>query len=107
MPAPKLKAKSFWVSKSFRSLCYKAMESNVCCSQRLEYSGMIVNHLFCPSPGPFEEQQIEMEGLVEKGGLIKEKNESFSENGVQMGIFAELLEDKGRESSSSSDFFNI
>ncbi|TYI65793.1 hypothetical protein E1A91_D09G181400v1 [Gossypium mustelinum] len=105
MPAPKLKAKSFWVSKSFRSLCYKAIESNVCCSQRLEYSGMIVNNsVFCPSPGPFEEQQTEMEGLVEKEGSFKEKNESFSENGVQMGTFAELLEDKGRESSSSSDF---
>lgn len=77
----------------------------MCCSQRLEYSGMIVNNsLFCPSPGPFEEQQTEMEGLVEKEGSFKEKNESFSENGVQMGTFAELLEDKGRESSSSSDF---
>ncbi|XVE61971.1 hypothetical protein DITRI_Ditri06bG0081300 [Diplodiscus trichospermus] len=35
---------------------------------------------------------------------LVEKNECFGENGVQMGTFAELLEDKGRESSSSSDF---
>ena len=58
---------------------------------------MIVNNsVFCASPGPFEEEKAEMEGLVEK-------NESFGENGVQMGTFAELLEDKDRESSSSSD----
>ncbi|KAK8685351.1 hypothetical protein V6N13_041354 [Hibiscus sabdariffa] len=98
-----LRAKSFGVSKSFRGLCYKAIESNV--SQRLEYSGMIVNNcVFYPSPGPFEERQAEMERLVENIGSFEEKDESFTENGAQMGTFAELLEDKGRESSSSSDF---
>ncbi|GMI71377.1 hypothetical protein HRI_000807000 [Hibiscus trionum] len=106
MHLPKLKAKSFWVSKSFRSLCYKAFESNVCCSQRFEYSGIIVNNsVFCPSPCPSEEQQAEMERLVEKDETFEEKDGSFSENGVQMGTFGELLvEDEGRESGSSSDF---
>ncbi|XWS43783.1 hypothetical protein CRYUN_Cryun16bG0133700 [Craigia yunnanensis] len=104
-PVPKLKAKSFWVLKSVRSLCYRAIESNKCCLQRLEYSGMIVNNsVFCASPGLFEEEKAEMEGLVEKNESFEEKNESFGENGVQMGTFAELLEDKGRESSSSSEF---
>ncbi|XWS67145.1 hypothetical protein CRYUN_Cryun05aG0262100 [Craigia yunnanensis] len=97
-PISKLKAKSFWVSKSVRSLCYRAIEPRGCCLQGLEYSGMIVNNsVFCASPGLLEEEKAEMEGLVVK-------NESFGENGVQMGTFAELLEDKGRESSSSSDF---
>ncbi|XVF14272.1 hypothetical protein REPUB_Repub09cG0044400 [Reevesia pubescens] len=45
-----------------------------------------------------------MEGWVEKNESFEKKNESFGENGVQIGIFSELLEDKGRESSSSSDF---
>ncbi|XVE96957.1 hypothetical protein REPUB_Repub02eG0268900 [Reevesia pubescens] len=104
LPVPKLKAKSFWVPKSVKSLCYSGVESNGCFSQRLEYSGMIVNNsVFCASPGLFEEEKAEMEGLVEEKESFEEKNESFGENGVQMGTFAELLEDKGRESSSSSD----
>ncbi|GMJ03155.1 hypothetical protein HRI_003984700 [Hibiscus trionum] len=82
LPVPKLKARSFWVSKSVKSLCYKAIEPNVCCSDRVESSGMIV--------------KAEMESPVEK-------KESSGETGVQMGTFAELLEDKGRESSSSSE----
>ncbi|GMI96470.1 hypothetical protein HRI_003316300 [Hibiscus trionum] len=100
MPVSKLKAKIFLVSKSFRSLCYKVIDSNVCCSH-----GMIVNNsVYYPSPGPFEEQQAEMERLVENIGSFEEKDESFTENGGQMGTFAELLLDKGRGSSSSSDF---
>ncbi|EOY07372.1 RHO guanyl-nucleotide exchange factor 7 [Theobroma cacao] len=105
LPVPELKAKSFWVLKSVRSLCYRGLESNGCCLKRLEYSGMIVNNsVFCASPGFFEEEKAEMEGLVEKSEGFEDKNESFNENGVQMGTFAKLLEDKGRESSSSSDF---
>lgn len=104
-PVPKLKAKSFWVSKSFRSLCYRALESNGCFLQRLEYSGMIVNNsVYCSSPDIFEEEKAEMEGLVEKNESFEDKNENFAENGIQMRAFGELIEGKGRESSSSSDF---
>lgn len=98
-PVPKLKARSFLVSKSVRSLCYRAIQPNETSSQKLEYSGMIVNDsAFCASPSRFEEEEkAEMKGLVEKSESCEKKN------GVQMGTFAELLEDKGRESSSSSD----
>ncbi|KAK8993121.1 hypothetical protein V6N11_033225 [Hibiscus sabdariffa] len=96
LPVPKLRARSFWVSKSVKSLCYKAIEPNVCCLDRLDSSGMLVsNSVVCDSPG-FEENKAEMVSSVEK-------NESFGENGVQMGTFVELPKDKGRESSSSSD----
>ncbi|XVF76717.1 hypothetical protein PTKIN_Ptkin13bG0288900 [Pterospermum kingtungense] len=95
LPVPRLKARSFLVSKSVRSLCYRAVE----------HSGVIANNsVSCASPGRFEEEKAEMEGLVVKSQSFEEKKESFGENGVQMGTFAELLEDKGRESSSSSDF---
>ncbi|KAE8692434.1 Rop guanine nucleotide exchange factor 7 [Hibiscus syriacus] len=73
LPVPKLKARSFWVSKSVKSLCYKAVEPHGCCLNGLDSLG-------------FEEKKGEM-------GSSVEKNESFGDNGVQ----------KGRESSSSSD----
>ncbi|XP_039047593.1 rop guanine nucleotide exchange factor 7-like [Hibiscus syriacus] len=87
LPVPKLKARSFSVSKSVKSLCYKAIEPHVCCLNGLESSGsMMVNKsAVCDSLG-FEEKKGEM-------GSSVEKNESFGDNGVQ----------KGRESSSSSD----
>ncbi|TYH32481.1 hypothetical protein ES288_A01G255500v1 [Gossypium darwinii] len=44
-----------------------------------------------------------MEDLVEKKRSFVDKNENFVENGVQLGTSAVLLEDKGCESSSSSD----
>ncbi|KAH1123377.1 hypothetical protein J1N35_006537 [Gossypium stocksii] len=44
-----------------------------------------------------------MEDLVEKNRSFVDKNENFVENGVQMGTSAVLIEDKGCESSSSSD----
>ncbi|XP_022742047.1 rop guanine nucleotide exchange factor 7-like [Durio zibethinus] len=106
-PVPKLNAKSFWVSKSVRSLCYKAIEPNGCCSQRLEHSGtgMIVNNsVFCASAGLFEEKKPEMEGLVDENESFEKRNGSFGEKGIQTGTFAELLEVKVPESSSSSDF---
>ncbi|TYJ40049.1 hypothetical protein E1A91_A04G113100v1 [Gossypium mustelinum] len=106
LPVPKLKASSFWVPKSVKSLCYRAIEPNVCCLERLDYSGTIVNNSAVPdSPGVLEEKRADMEGLVEKKERFEEKIKSFGENGVQMGTFAVLLEDKGRESSSSSDLF--
>lgn len=106
LPVPKLKASSFWVPKSVKSLCYRAIEPNVCCLERLDYGGTIVNNsAVCDSPGVLEEKRADMEGLVEKKERFEEKIKSFGENGVQMGTFAVLLEDKGRESSSSSDLF--
>lgn len=44
-----------------------------------------------------------MEDLVEKNRSFVDKNENFVENGMQLGTSAVLLEDKGCESSSSSD----
>ncbi|XP_039012993.1 rop guanine nucleotide exchange factor 7-like [Hibiscus syriacus] len=73
LPVPKLEARSFSVSKSVKSLCYKAIEPHGCCLNGLDSLG-------------FEEKKGEM-------GSSVEKNESFGDNGVQ----------KGRESSSSSD----
>ncbi|GMI69745.1 hypothetical protein HRI_000643800 [Hibiscus trionum] len=71
LPVPKLKARSFWVSKSVKSLCYRAIEPNVCCLDRFDSLG-------------FEEKKDEM-------GSSVEKNESFGENGVQSSSSSDLL----------------
>ncbi|OMO66453.1 Plant specific Rop nucleotide exchanger, PRONE [Corchorus capsularis] len=78
LPVPKLKAKTFWASKSVRSLFF--LESNGCCLKRLEYSGMLVNNsVYCSSPDSAEEEdKAEMEGLVEKSEGFDEKDESFA-----------------------------
>ncbi|GKV10071.1 hypothetical protein SLEP1_g21490 [Rubroshorea leprosula] len=96
---------SFWVSKSVRRLCYRSRLANGVCFRRLEYSGIVVNNsVFCASPGFFEEEKVEMEDLIEKSEGFEEKNEGSGENGGRMETFAALLEEKGRESSSSSEF---
>lgn len=45
-----------------------------------------------------------MEGLIEKNEVIAEKKES--ENGGKMQTFGDLVEEKGHESCSSSDFMS-
>ncbi|KAI5561145.1 hypothetical protein POPTR_016G104400v4 [Populus trichocarpa] len=97
----------FWVSKSLRNLYCKARFSNGCCLKRLQFSGMVVNNsAFCDSPGVvLKEEKGEMEGLIEKSNECnREKDTNFGEKKGEVQTFGDLIEDKGRESSSSSEF---
>lgn len=95
----------FWVSKSVKKLCYRGREANGVCLKRLGYSGMVVNNsVFCASPGKFEEEKIAMEGLIEKGENFVEKNDGSGENVGKVEKFVDLVEEKGCESSASSEF---
>ncbi|XP_011000059.1 PREDICTED: rop guanine nucleotide exchange factor 7-like [Populus euphratica] len=97
----------FWVSKSLRNLYCKARFSNGCCLKRLQFNGMVVNNsAFCDSPGVvLKEQKVEMEGLIEKSNECnREKDTNFGEKKGEVQTFGDLIEDKGRESSSSSEF---
>ncbi|CAL9002672.1 unnamed protein product [Prunus brigantina] len=96
----------FWASKFLRNLHCRARISNSCCLGRLQYNGMVVNNsAFCESPGFIKEGKAAMEGLVERNeGIIEGKREDFGECLGQVGTFADLIEEKGRESSSSSEF---
>ncbi|KAL4352284.1 hypothetical protein GQ457_06G006600 [Hibiscus cannabinus] len=107
LPVPKLKARSFWVSKSVKSLCYRAVEPNVCCSDRLDSSGMIVNNsVVCDSLG-FEKKKAEMESSVEK-------KESFGETGCESSSSSDLLtpettvheEEHSHSSSEEEDLYS-
>ncbi|KAF5737199.1 rop guanine nucleotide exchange factor 7 [Tripterygium wilfordii] len=66
----------------------------------------MVNSVFCASPPGFiEESKDKMEGSVVGDGDIEEKNKGSAQNGDEkVQTFGDLIEDKGRESSSSSDF---
>ncbi|XP_050213774.1 rop guanine nucleotide exchange factor 7-like [Mercurialis annua] len=76
----------FWVSKSAHNLYNKAQFSYGVWFKRVHFSGMVVNN------SVFGEVLEEgMEGFVEK-------------NGGEVQTFGDLIEVKGRESSSSSDF---
>ncbi|KAI5325750.1 hypothetical protein L3X38_034824 [Prunus dulcis] len=96
----------FWASKFLRNLHCRARLSNSCCLGRLQYNGMVVNNsAFCESPGFIEEGKAAMEGLVERNeGIIEGKREDFGECLGQVGTFGDLIEEKGRDSSSSSEF---
>ncbi|KAH8485024.1 hypothetical protein H0E87_026702 [Populus deltoides] len=97
----------FWVSKSLRNLYCKARFSNGCCLKRLQFNGMVVNNsAFCDSPGVVQkEEKGEMEGLIEKNNECnREKDTNFGEKKGEVQTFGDLIEDKGRESSSSSEF---
>ncbi|CAB4284621.1 unnamed protein product [Prunus armeniaca] len=96
----------FWASKFLRNLHCRARISNSCCLGRLQYNGMVVNNsAFCESPGFIKEGKAAMEGLVERNeGIIEGKREDFGECLGQVGTFGDLIEEKGRESSSSSEF---
>ncbi|KAF5747584.1 rop guanine nucleotide exchange factor 7 [Tripterygium wilfordii] len=98
---------SFWVSKSLRNLSQKPRFFYGCRLKRLQFTGMVVNNsVFCESPPGFvEESKDQMEGSVVGEGDIEEKNKGSAENGdEQVQTFGHLIEDKGGESSSSSDF---
>ncbi|KAB5520018.1 hypothetical protein DKX38_024337 [Salix brachista] len=97
----------FWVSKSLRNLYCKARFSNGFCLKRLHFNGMVVNNTaFCDSPGVvLKEEEREMEGLIEKSNEYnRERDANFDEKKGEVQTFGDLIEDKGRESSSSSDF---
>ncbi|KAJ6747022.1 ROP GUANINE NUCLEOTIDE EXCHANGE FACTOR 7 [Salix koriyanagi] len=62
------------------------------------------NSVLCASPGVVlkEEEEAEMEGSIEKNNRERDTNFGEKKGGVQ--TFGDLIEDKCRESSSSSDF---
>ncbi|KAL6146091.1 hypothetical protein ACLB2K_056774 [Fragaria x ananassa] len=87
----------FCLSKYIRSLYSRARISNSCCLGRLSYDVMVVNNsAFCDS---VEEGIAAMEGLIEK-------SEGLDEVVGKVETFGELIEieEKGRDSCSSSDF---
>lgn len=93
----------FWVSKYLRNLCCRGQFSNGFCVRRIRFSGMVVNNsVFCDSPG-FVEGATEMEGFIEKGEKVEERENGFGDSGGGIETFGSLLEDEGRECSSSSD----
>lgn len=93
----------FWVSKYLRNLCCRGQFSNGFCVRRIRFSGMVVNNsVFCDSPG-FVEGAAEMEGFIEKGEKVEERENGFGDSGGGIETFGSLLEDEGRECSSSSD----
>ncbi|XP_027929158.1 rop guanine nucleotide exchange factor 7-like isoform X2 [Vigna unguiculata] len=101
----------FWVSKSLRSLCFRVQLSQGFCLRRIQYHGMVINNsvLYASSSsssGFVEGKAAAMEGLslVEKNEVVEEGK--GSENGGKRGTFADLIEEKGRESSFSSDFLS-
>lgn len=101
----------FWVWRNLRNLYCKArfLDNGCCCScsGRLQFNGTVVNNsAFLASPGFFEEGIAVMECLDEKKEGVEEKeNEGFGENEGEVETSGDLITvEKGRESSSSSDF---
>ncbi|KAJ6362952.1 hypothetical protein OIU78_003191 [Salix suchowensis] len=95
----------FWVSKSLRTLYCKARFSDGFCLEKLQFNGTVAsNSVLCASPGVVlkEEEEAEMEGSIEKNNRERDTNFGEKKGGVQ--TFGDLIEDKCRESSSSSDF---
>ncbi|KAL2336528.1 hypothetical protein Fmac_010974 [Flemingia macrophylla] len=100
----------FWVSKSLRSLCFSVQLSQGFCLRRIQYHGMVINTsvIHASSSGFLGEGKAAaaMEGLS-----LPEKSEIVEENrGIESGgkreTFANLIEEKGRESSFSSEFLS-
>lgn len=97
----------FWVSKSWKKFYCRVGFSSGCGLKRLECNVMVVNNsVFCSAPELVEEERATMEGLnVEKTeGNEEIKHEEFSETVSTVETFGELVEEKGCESGSSSDF---
>ncbi|XP_047172520.1 rop guanine nucleotide exchange factor 7-like [Vigna umbellata] len=104
----------FWVSKSLRSLCFRVQLSQGFCLRRIQYHGVVINNsvLYASSSssssssGFVEGKAAAMEGLslVEESEVVEESK--GTENGGKRGTFANLIEEKGRESSFSSDFLS-
>ncbi|KAJ1384290.1 PRONE domain [Sesbania bispinosa] len=88
----------FWVSKSLRSLCFRVQLSQGFCLRRIQYHGMVINNTVL-----YASSATTMEGLS-----LAEKNEAVGENkgSGKKETFADLIGEKGRESSSSSDFLS-
>lgn len=94
---------SFWVSKYLRNLSCGRWFSNGFCVRRIRFSGMVVNNsVFCDSPGSVQ-GAAEMEGFEEKSENVEERENGFGEREGRVGTFENLLEEEGRECSSSSD----
>ncbi|KAJ6381395.1 hypothetical protein OIU77_030136 [Salix suchowensis] len=75
------------------------------CLEKLQFNGTVAsNSVLCASPGVVlkEEEEAEMEGSIEKNNRERDTNFGEKKGGVQ--TFGDLIEDKCRESSSSSDF---
>lgn len=78
----------FWVSKSLQSLHYSVKLSEGSCSRRTPYNGMVINNSVF-----YAEPEMEGVGLIENNGC---KNETFTD----------LVEQKGGERCSSSEFLS-
>ncbi|CAJ1801737.1 unnamed protein product [Sphenostylis stenocarpa] len=100
----------FWVSKSLRSLCFRVQLSQGFCLRRIQYHGMVINtsvlYASSSSSAFVEGKAAAMESLslAEKSEVIEESR--GSENGGKRETFADLIDEKGRESSFSSDFLS-
>ncbi|XP_020207627.1 rop guanine nucleotide exchange factor 7 isoform X1 [Cajanus cajan] len=101
----------FWVSKSLRSLCFRVHLSQGFCLRRIQYHDMVINTsvIYASSSGFLGEGKAAaaaMEGLSlsEKSEVVEESR--GSENGGKRETFADLIEEKGRESSFSSEFLS-
>ena len=73
--------------------------------RRNQYNGMVINNaVYYSAPGFLEEGKAAMEGvgLVAKNEVVEGNEEC--ENGCKDETFADLIEEKGQESSSSSEF---
>ncbi|KAF3449042.1 hypothetical protein FNV43_RR09766 [Rhamnella rubrinervis] len=84
---------------------YKINISSFVCHW-IRYNGMVVNNsAFCSSPGFFlEGGKAAMEGLMGKSVGVEEKVDGFGGKDGEVGTLADLMDEKGRKSSSSSDF---
>ncbi|XP_044473881.1 rop guanine nucleotide exchange factor 7-like [Mangifera indica] len=93
----------FWVYKSFKNWNCRGRFSSGLRLKSIEGNVMVVNNtVFCSSPG-----KAAMEGLnmvSENEGYEEVKHQVFSENERRIETFGKLIEEKDRESSSSSDF---
>ncbi|KAK7294583.1 hypothetical protein RJT34_17472 [Clitoria ternatea] len=102
----------FWVSKSLRSLCFRAHLSQGFCLRRIQFHGMVINTttVLYASSGLLGEGKVAAmeEGLTlaEKNEVVEESKGSDNVGKTKRETFADLIDEKGRESSSSSDFLS-
>ncbi|KAE9618114.1 putative PRONE domain, WD40/YVTN repeat-like-containing domain-containing protein [Lupinus albus] len=98
-----------WVSKSLTSLCFRVQLSKGFC---IEYHhGMVIeNTVLYASSGLLQQEKPDsMEGLLHNTVLYASSVEECkgTENGVKNEIFADMNEEKGCESSSSSELLSF
>lgn len=92
----------FWVSKSLKSLCFRVQISQGFCLKRIQFNGMVViNTTLIYAEGKVDSTTMEGLSLSEKK---KKKNED-NVGGCKRETFADLIEEKGCESSSSCSEF--